>query len=383
MEINGVLGKRGDSSIEWTQPAIFDLSNSYHQDELQHRLDTDLTMRVIDPITTIVDDLYEMKYPNGQGDKEMFAQEKYAQGDAFGRWVHFPWSNKLVRYPNKEDHQALRTFRNKNLITDEEQKKLLLSRVAIIGLSVGSSVAEQLTLGGVGGAVLYADSDRLSVPNLNRINSNMTMIGSRKVDIAAIKTSELDPYIEQTHMAEGLTRETLKQLADFRPDIIFDEVDDLPAKVMIRQFAREQRIPFIMASDVGEKSIIDVERYDIDESTRPFLGRLSSADMQRIMSGDMTDDEKRKYVTKTIGIRNASARLLASLFQIDKTLAGFPQLGSTASMGAAASTVVAREILLGRGSYTGRGSINPRRSLRMPSAETSLGKLRLLKNAKK
>src|SRR3990167_10414315 len=40
-----------------------------------------------------------------------------------GRWVFFPWSNQLLHILDSEDFQELRTARNRNLITKEEQRK--------------------------------------------------------------------------------------------------------------------------------------------------------------------------------------------------------------------------------------------------------------------
>ncbi len=370
--IERLLKERSVEEPKWSQPDMFKLTEADASEELRHRLLSNWNIQVIDPIQTIAEDLYEMHHPDGKDDtaqKEAFVSDIYRQGAGFGTWVHFPWSNKVVRFADKQDHQELRTFRNRNLFTPEEQRELLLARIAVIGMSVGSAVGEQLVTGGVGSDMLYADRDTLSVPNLNRIRSGMPAVGTTKVDIAARKTSELDPYVRQTHLRDGLTRDSLAQLEAFNPDVVFDEVDDLGAKVVLRRFAAEHRVPLIMATDVGEKSMIDVERYDTQPDTKAFLGRISSADADKLADDQLSAEEKKRLMVKIIGIRNASARLLGSLVEIDKTLGGFPQLGSTAAMGGALAELTAKEIILGRGPKSGRSVLTPRKVINMPQPD--------------
>lgn len=370
MSIERILAQHSAEPVEWAQPELFDLSNPDDIGEFLYRID-EKDSKVFDRVDIIAEDMFEMHYPDRKDDTEakaQFSEDILNEGVSFGTWAHFPWSNTMVRYADRDEHQALRTFRNKNLITSEEQRMLFDARIAIAGLSVGSSVAEQMALGGVGGAVLYADTDHLSVPNLNRIASGMPQVGMRKIDIAAIKTSELDPYIEQTHLHEGITDASLDKLDKFKPQIVFDEVDDLRAKALLRKYASERQIPLIMASDVGEKTLLDVERYD-QSAVSPFLGRLNESHIEKILAGPLDEEEKKKMVKKVIGIRNASSRLLASLFEIDETLGGFPQLGTTATTGGSLATVAAREILLGRGPESGRSVVSPRKIMGVSSPE--------------
>src|SRR6185503_19607804 len=65
-----------------------------------------------------------------------------------GNWVYFPWSCKLVHVLKEDNFQLVRTARNRNLISHEEQKKFHNATIGIGGLSVGSSVAFALALQG-------------------------------------------------------------------------------------------------------------------------------------------------------------------------------------------------------------------------------------------
>lgn len=342
---------------QWELPKRFDLSKDEDHIELERRLGAGAVRACIDRLPEIADDLFELKHPDKKTDDEArrgFVEGLLSEGLEHGAWFHFPWSESIVRYPNKEDHQNLRTFRNKNLITNEEQERLLNAKVAVFGLSVGSNVVEQLAYSGVGGTLIMGDFDTLAPSNTNRVKANMLQVGMSKIDIASIKVSELDPYINQVHMRDGITESGLEQLAEIKPDLIFDEVDDLSMKVRLRQFAQEQKIPIVMATDLGDKVLIDVERYDIDADAKPFLGKLSVDDMELITSGSLTAAERMEYTIRILGAENVSARLFGSVGEIGKTLAGIPQLGTTASSAGATAAVVARELLLGHDVATGR-----------------------------
>lgn len=381
-----LIASRAQAPLEWSEPTHFDLSSWADQQEVARRLTDGRIATTIDPVDSIADDLFEMRHPNLKADDNAradFTADILGQGVGFGTWVAFDWDKTLVRYPEQQDHQDLRTFRNKNLITVNEQAVLLNATVAVFGLSVGSNVVEQLTLSGIGGTLALGDFDRLAPSNLNRIKSSMAQVGMRKLDIVASKTSQTDPYIQQVHFHEGANKESLAHLAELQPDIIFDEIDDLATKALLRHFAEQQRIPLIMATDVGDTSIIDVERYDLGKGV-PFNGRLKKREISQLLGGDLSFEQHQKMMTKIVGLRHASARLLDSAMETNKTLGGLPQLGTTATGGGSLSAVAAREIIIGRKLDSGRYVHSPKKTLRLGRQTTlpdSLSTLRrFLKN---
>ncbi len=279
-------------------------------------------------------------------------------------WVHVPWLHTVIRYPAKEEHRDIRTWRNKNLITPEEQQKLLEARIAVIGLSVGSNIVDQLSQSGIGDAFLMADRDRISPSNLNRIRASMADIGLKKTVVAGRKLSLVDPYIEQLHLPEGYVEdETDIILEQWRPDIIFDEVDDLAVKAMIRRVAKELRIPVVMVGDIHERSVIDVERYDISSDVQPFNGKISEADYQRLLHREVAPEEVIGLLVQLNGIENISERLFASAG--DPSLGGLPQLGSTAARGGTHAEKISRAIILDQGLESGTYVDNPDAFLRL------------------
>lgn len=366
LQLDRIIKQYSREPQVWEQPDLFDLSSWADQQEVARRFESGDITTTIDRQQQIAEDVFAMRFPELASDKR--AEVEYVntiseQGIGYGQWANFKWKKTLERYPEKDDYQDLRTFRNKNLITHGEQSKLLSAKVAVFGLSVGSNIVDQLSIGGIGGTMIMGDFDTLSPTNLNRIRSTMAQVGMSKLDIAACKISEIDPYVQQVHFRHGITEDSLSSLAEIRPDVIFDEVDDLAAKIMLRHFAKTQKIPLVMATDLGDISILDVERHDV-EIVKPFAGRVSERELGRVATTAMTDNERQKIMMKIVSVRHITPRMLHSAMEVGKTLGGLPQLGSTAATGGALAAVAAREILLGRTMKSGRYISSSKRLLK-------------------
>jgi molybdopterin/thiamine biosynthesis adenylyltransferase len=364
--------KRTDDDMQWAEPKMFDLSVSDDVSGLEAMMQAGDVREVVDNVEEIATDLFEMKNPDKVDDpraREEFVAGVREQGSAYGKWFLFPWSGQLVRYPDKEDHRALRTSRNRNLVTDEEQTRLYGSTVAIFGLSVGSKVVEQLVGSGIGGRVIIGDRDKVSPSNLNRIQGSFADVGMQKVSKVAREISVADPYIEQVHFTDGITSGGLERLSEYSPDVIFDEVDHLPTKAMLRGYAQESGTALIMATDLGERSIIDVERHDLG-AAQPFKGRLSSSEFESLLKDDMDEADMKRAMVKIVGMRYLTTRLLDSVMEVGESLSGLPQLGVTASVGGALASTAAREIILGRKMTSGRSVYAPNKILGMQRQAT-------------
>ena len=114
----------------------------------------------------------------------------------YGTWAFYPWSGRLVHVLPREESRFVRTDRNRNKITREEQQVLLGKRVAVIGLSVGNSAALTAAMEGVGGRFRLADFDRLGLSNLNRLRAGVHDLGVEKTVLCARQLFELDPYLD-------------------------------------------------------------------------------------------------------------------------------------------------------------------------------------------
>jgi tRNA A37 threonylcarbamoyladenosine dehydratase len=356
----------------WAEPRLFKLDNDTSLRQLDSLFEDGEIRTVVDNAVSISNDLFELQYPSDKDDeiaREQFNIRNLDLGVSFGTWVYFPWSKSLVRFPDKDDLRSLRTSRNRALITEEEQKKLYDSTIAVFGLSVGSNVVERLVSSGIGGKLIIGDMDTIEPSNLNRINNSFLTVGAKKVHALGQKISEIDPYIEQIHLENGVSQEELNGIVTAnKPDVIVDEIDDLTMKVELRSYAQQNGIPLIMATDVGDKSLIDVERYDLPKSkTKPFHGKISQKNLDLIKGGKISEQERAKILVKIVGLTNTTPRLVESAMKQGTELAGLPQLGSTATIGGAFVTIATREILLGRKMKSGRSIVGPKNILDLES----------------
>lgn len=365
-DLKASLAEHTEDPTTWEQPGIYDVSVQSEANDLKRLVDTG-RVAVRNPIKEIATELFEYEQPglkNNDMVREAYVAGIEAMGPRFGKWVHFPWLKSVVHYPDQEQHRALRTSRNRPLITEEEQAQLYDAKVAVFGLSVGSNVVEKLVSSGIGGTIIMGDPDRISPTNLNRITGGFQDVGKRKLDHMAQKISEADPYIKQVHLPEGFTPAATDTLIENRPSIIFDEVDNLQAKAQMREYAKQHRIPLVMVTDLGDRSLVDVERHDL-EDVKPFGGRVKQKDYEALLDGTLPEEQRMKMMTRIVGMRHITTRMLESAVQIDKEISGLPQLGVTASTGAGLGAIAAREIILGRQLASDRYVLSPKQTMEL------------------
>ena len=282
-----------------------------------------------------------------------FVQEKKTKG---GTWVYFPWNGHFIHMVNEEDYMSLRTNRNKNLITADEQQVLMSSCIGVAGLSIGSSIALNLVYSGIGNHMKLADLDILETCNLNRVHAGIYEIGEKKLDKVIQDIYEIHPFIQIDAFENGLTKETLNTFLAGGVDVVFDEIDDFAMKVLLRMEAKKSRIPVIMMTNLGDTILVDVERYDLDPST-PLFNGLIGATPEQILNNPITEKDKIKYAMQIVGIDNIPTRALSSLFEINKTLVGRPQLNSTVAASAGIASYLVRRLLLKKSLPSGRRRI--------------------------
>src|SRR3990167_8589557 len=142
-----------------------------------------------------------------------------------GRWVYFPWLSALSHILEDKEFQMVRTARNRNLITANEQKKFYNSVIGIAGLSVGNSVALAIVLSGGGRHMRLAGPDSLALSNTNRIRAGVESLGVSKVVMTARQIYEANPYAEVEIFPDGLTRKNIGRFfaGPRKLDIVVDE----------------------------------------------------------------------------------------------------------------------------------------------------------------
>lgn len=352
----------------WQEPLRFSLRDSAHRQALRELIDTGSVIAIRDNIKEAVQELYDIEYPH---EKDLLVKTKFdefqrAFDEEYGTWVYFPWSRYLVRFPEQSDLRKLRTSRNRDLVTEQEQQRLYDASVAVFGLSVGSNVVDSLLLQGIGGTLIVADMDYLEPSNLNRIRAPYQDVGLSKIDNIAKRISETDPYIVQVHYHDGLTEHNLEEIMNtHRPAVLVDEMDQLEMKVKLRQRARRAAVAVISAADDGNDTLVDIERYDLDHDKALFNGIIPADILQRIERGEVRDRKMLGMMIGRyfIGPDHIPLRMFQSLDRVGKTLPSWPQLGGAAVLAGVVSAYCARQIILGKPLREGRYVIGPESTL--------------------
>lgn len=322
-------------------------------------------VQVVDQISPeVVDDIIMARYGKTRfEDPEIRELSSDMLNDpSYGNWVYFPWRNQALRYPKADDYYAVRTSRNRQLITEEEQDILRAKKIASIGESVGSSIALEAVRLGIGSEYILADFDTISVSNLNRIRANLGDVGLKKVEWVGREIALIDPYITQIHVNEGYSEDMNKLMDQVHPDVIVEEVDNLQAKAQIRQYARDERIPLVSVGDFAKNSVVETELYHLEDA-KPFNGRLSEDKFAALRDGALSEEQVKSAMVKIVGPKNVSPRLLESLS--DPDLDGLPQLTTTVGIGAGLGVAAIAGIFLERVKSSGTYKVNQDKVLKL------------------
>lgn len=269
-----------------------------------------------------------------------------------GAWAYYPWLKTAVRIPSEDIYFRLRTARNRDLITDEEQVAYRNMVVGICGLSVGSAVVASLVATGGPKRMKIADPDFIEITNLNRMRASLADVGGNKAEVTAKCIWELDPFAELEVLHHGLQSADLKDFLQ-KPeiDIFVDEMDDIAMKVAVRFACRAARIPVVMATDNGDSIIVDIERFDLEPKRPIFHGRVH---LQQVVLKNMTRSQFIALSTKIIDPNLFTTRQQQSILAIGERLSGVAQIGTAATIAGAALSYVVRRIANGEEMPSGR-----------------------------
>jgi len=283
----------------------------------------------IDNLELFIKDLFEIRHPSLY--KKFSAKEYQRFKDNFinkspsnrGRWIYYPWLNKAYLCPQEKIYFEIFTARNKTLISREEQLNYYRCNIGIVGLSVGQSAALVISRTGGGKNIKLADPDRVSPTNLNRLHVGLPSIGKRKTKEAAKRIYETNPYHRIKLFNQGINPGNIDSFfnKDFKLDVVIDACDHFPTKILLRKKAKKFRLPLIMATDLSDAILIDLERYDQNPEIPIFGGRLEQI------------KDKKSFINSSVAVIHPdfiSPLLQDALFEIGKTIPTHPQLGSGA-----------------------------------------------------
>ena len=122
-----ILSNVSDQFCVWTKPEEFDLSDRTDKRILETKFDNNEVWSVIDRVEDIAEELFKINNPESlsfDSENTEYVKNILGQGMRYGKWFYFPWSRQLVHFPPVEEHRRLKTARNRNLITEDEQRIL-------------------------------------------------------------------------------------------------------------------------------------------------------------------------------------------------------------------------------------------------------------------
>ncbi len=349
-------------------PVFFDLSVKQDCENLENLLEQGCIQHIIDDFEEQNIELFAIMNPSKiflPEFKDMFKQyytaldHKKASWQQ-GKWVYFPWQSKIMHILDENEFCLVRSARNEYLITREEQKKFYYTKIGIAGLSVGTSVALATVLQGGCKYIKLADMDQLALTNTNRILSGIGDLGLLKVEMAARRIYEMNPYSVIEIFPKGLTIDVIQEFFN-EIDIMVDEVDNLAIKFLIREEAKKRKIPIVMAADSCDSAVVDIERYDQDPNTPFFHGRLGDVSFEDLKNLDKIGIGQ--MITKHVGKENITDRMILSLKEIGKSVVSWPQLGGTAMVSGAAVAYCLRKIANNQPLENNRAIISLNKSL--------------------
>jgi len=270
-----------------------------------------------------------------------------------GVWVYYPWRNTIVRILEEKDFVWLRTIRNRYKITDEEQELLQNKIIGIIGLSVGQSVALSLAMERCFGEIRIADFDTLDLSNMNRIRTGVYNIGLKKSWIVAREIAEIDPYLKVTLYNEGIIEDNINDFFNLngKMDLLIEECDSLPIKILSRIKAKALKIPVMM--DTSDRGMMDIERFDLEPERSIFHGLLAEFGSEEELMTKLPERGK-EIMMSLLQFENLSPRVKFSFSELGKTITSWPQLASSVFLGGAACCHYARLLLLNQKVDSGR-----------------------------
>ncbi len=270
--------------------------------------------------------------------------------DQKGCFVYYPWKKQIHHILSEDDFIKVRTNRNRNKITEEEQNTLKGKTVAIVGLSVGQTIAYVLSTERICGKLVLADFDSIELSNLNRLKTSLDQLNMNKAIITAQSIWEMDPFLEIEIFENGVNQDNIEDFKKHKVDLIIEECDSLEIKYLVRLFAKKNKIPVIM--ETNDKCLIDIERFDLEPDLPILYNVFNNYTFDEI--SQLSPQARISLVMKLVGFNNLSNRAKESLPLIGKELRSWPQLASSVFMGAGIVGDLSRKILLNSAVKSGR-----------------------------
>ena len=192
--------------------------------------------------------------------------------------MYYPWRRAIVRLLAPAGLSTLRLDRNRNKITRAEQARQRALRIGVVGLSAGHTIAHVLAMEGLAGEFRLADFDTRAVepqPDPGQRPRPRREQGRRRAPDASARstlTAGDDDHRGDHAREPGAFLDGL--------DLVIEECDSLDMKFLVREAARERRIPVIM--ETSDRGVLDVERFDLEPDRPLFHGLVGDMDFETL-----------------------------------------------------------------------------------------------------
>lgn len=149
--------------------------------------------------------------------------------------------------------RKMHPFHRTELITGGEGfDRLTNARVVVVGLGgVGSYAAEAMARSGVGHLRLV-DHDVVCVTNVNRqLHATRKTVGKSKAELMGERCLAINPKAEVEALGKFYDENTDAQILADEPDIVFDCIDNMTAKIKLLVSCHQRGIRVISAMGAG------------------------------------------------------------------------------------------------------------------------------------
>ncbi len=263
-----------------------------------------------------------------------------------GKWHVFDWRKEVYHLPGQTDLLRLRTVRNRGVISWQEQETIYNKKIALVGLSVGSSLLMSFVRSGIGNYFKIADFDTVDPHNMNRANYYLRDTGVEKIKLVVDQMYSVDPYLKIDMWPKAIDESNMKVfLKDV--DLLVDCFDAFKVKFELKKVAKKLKIPILSGFNIDRGVMIITERYDLDDKLNLDF-YLNGYSEENVLRPVKVPKEKTDLFVNIIGRKNHSQAMLKAAYQVGQSLTGYPQLMIATSGITATWTIEAINIFLGK-----------------------------------
>ena len=171
--------------------------------------------------------------------------------------------------------------RTKKLIGIDNFNKLQNANVVVVGVGgVGGFTAEFLVRAGVGNITII-DYDKIDITNINRqIIATTKNIGKFKVDELKLRLLYINPNLNINAINSRLCKDNINKLIPTNTNYIIDCIDDIPNKVELICYAKDNNYNIISSMGVGNRyklttyQVTDIYKTEQDKLAKVLRKKL-------------------------------------------------------------------------------------------------------------